>query len=89
MTTEDFIIELFVGVDDAMKGIRKESQANLYPSEVVTLGILLSLKGVGNGFHYRIAAKSCPSQSSQIVKDYKDIILMRGFTGRQLCEDKS
>lgn len=89
MITEGFIIELFIRIDDAMKGIRKHSQANLCPSEVVTLGILLSLKGVGNGFHYRIAAKSRPSWSSQIVKDYNDIILTREFTGRQLCEDKS
>lgn len=53
MTTEDFIIELFVRIDDAMKGIRKHSQANLYPSEVVTLGILFSLKGVGTRAFYR------------------------------------
>lgn len=53
MTTEDFIIELFVRIDDAMKGIHKHSQANLYPSEVVTLGILFSLKGVGNRAFYR------------------------------------
>ena len=48
MTTEDFIIELFIRIDDVMKGIGKHSQANLYPSEIVTLGILFSLKGVGN-----------------------------------------
>ena len=53
MTTEDFIIELFVRIDDAMKGTSKHSQANLYPSEVVTLGILFSLKGVGNRAFYR------------------------------------
>ncbi len=51
MITEGFIIELFIRIDDAMKGIRKDSQVNLCPSEVATLGILLSLKGVGNGFH--------------------------------------
>lgn len=53
MTTEDFIIALFIRIDDAMKGIRKHSQANLYPSEIVTLGILFSLKGVGNRAFYR------------------------------------
>lgn len=53
MTTEDFIIELYVRIDDAMKGMSKHSQANLYPSEVVTLGILFSLKGVGNRAFYR------------------------------------
>jgi hypothetical protein len=53
VTTEDFIIELFVRIDDSMKGIDKHRQANLYPSEVVTLGILFSLKGVGNRAFYR------------------------------------
>lgn len=53
MTTEDFIIELFVRIDDAMQGISKHSQANLYPSEIVTLGVLFALKGVGNRAFYR------------------------------------
>ena len=53
MTTEDFIIALYIQIDDAMKGIRKHRQANLYPSELVTLGILFSLKGVGNRAFYR------------------------------------
>ena len=53
MTTEDFIIELFIRIDERMKGIHKHSQANLLPSEVVTLGILFSLKGVGNRAFYR------------------------------------
>jgi hypothetical protein len=53
MTTEDFITELFCRVDDAMKGIAKHTQANLWPSEIVTLGILFALKGVGNRAFYR------------------------------------
>jgi hypothetical protein len=53
MTTEDFIIELFCRIDDAMKGTQKHSQSNLYPSEIVTLGILFALKGVGNRAFYR------------------------------------
>ena len=53
MTTEDFIIELFCRIDDAMKGMQKHSQANLCPSEIVTLGILFALKGVGNRAFYR------------------------------------
>jgi hypothetical protein len=57
MTTEDFIISLFCRVDDAMKGIPKHSQANLYPSEIVTLGILFALKGVGNRAFYRWLAR--------------------------------
>ena len=45
MTTPDFITELFCRVDDAMPEIAKHPQAKLYPSEVVTLGLLLALKG--------------------------------------------
>lgn len=49
MTTEDFIIELFIRIDDAMKGMEKHNQA----SEIVTLGILFSLQEVGKRAFYR------------------------------------
>lgn len=45
MTTEDFIILLFCLVDDQMGPTPKHSQARLWPSEVVTLGLLFALKG--------------------------------------------
>lgn len=53
MTTEDFITDLFCRIDDAMKDYPKHSQAKLYPSEIVTLGVLFALKGVGNRQFYR------------------------------------
>lgn len=53
MTTEDFITELFCLVDDKMGAISKHSQARLHPSEIVTLGLLFALKGVGNRAFYR------------------------------------
>ena len=53
MPTEEFIIHLFCRVDDAMQDVRKHSQGNLYPSEIVTLGMLFALKGVGNRAFYR------------------------------------
>ncbi len=53
MTTEDFISELFYRVDEAMKDVPKHPLANLWPSEVVTLGLLFALKGVGNRAFYR------------------------------------
>lgn len=46
MTTLDFITELFCRVDDRMRGIRKHPLSKLYPSEIVTLGLLFALKGV-------------------------------------------
>jgi len=53
VTTQDFIIELFCRVDDAMTEVKKHSQATLYPSEVVTLAVLFAVKGVGNRPFYR------------------------------------
>ena len=53
MTTELFIIELFDRVDDHMKEVKKHSQSSLYPSEIVTLALLFSIKGVGGRAFYR------------------------------------
>lgn len=53
MTTMDFITDLFCRVDDKMCGVKKHSQASLYPSEVVTIALLFALKGVGNRAFYR------------------------------------
>jgi hypothetical protein len=53
MTTEDFISELFSRIDDAMKDKPKQPLAHLWPSEIVTLGVLFALKGVGNRAFYR------------------------------------
>lgn len=45
MTTELIIIAIFCYVDFRMMGIEKHPQAKLYPSELVTIGILFALKG--------------------------------------------
>lgn len=45
MTTEDIIISIFCYVDDRMKSVRKRPNAKLYPSELVTIGVLFALKG--------------------------------------------
>jgi hypothetical protein len=45
MTTEDIIITIFCAVDDRMLGIAKQPQAKLWPSELVTIGLLAALKG--------------------------------------------
>jgi hypothetical protein len=62
MTTEDFIIGMFCRIDDVMKVVSKHPQANLYPSEIVTLGVLFALKGVGNRQFYR-----------WLVRDYRPL----------------
>ena len=52
MTTWDFIIALFSHVDEPRHDLPKPPEAHLWPSEVVTLGLLHALTGVGNrAFH--------------------------------------
>ena len=62
MTLHEFTLELFCRVDDAMKEKalkealpeqKKHSQALLHASEIVTVGMLFALKGVGNRAFYR------------------------------------
>jgi hypothetical protein len=45
VTTEDIILNLFCWVDDQMQATPKHAQAKLYPSELVTIGLLFALKG--------------------------------------------
>jgi len=45
VTTEDIIIHIFCKVDDSMPDLKKHPQAKLYPSELVTIGLLFALKG--------------------------------------------
>ncbi len=53
MNTIDFITTLFCRVDTAMSDVKKHPLAKLFPSEVVTLGLLFALKGVGERAFYR------------------------------------
>jgi hypothetical protein len=53
MTTIDLIIALFCEVDEQTRTIPKHPEAHLWPSEVVTLGLLHALKGGGNRAFYR------------------------------------
>src|SRR5713101_6456490 len=53
MTTLDLITALFYEVDEQMRAIPTHPEARLWPSEVVTLGLLHAFKGVGNRAFYR------------------------------------
>src|SRR4030095_15447347 len=48
MTTVEFITALFYEVDEQTGAIPTHPEAQLWPSEVVTLGLLHALKGGGN-----------------------------------------
>src|SRR5262245_9330265 len=52
-TTIEFITALFCRVDEQIGAIPKHPEALLWPSEVVTLGLLHALKGGGNRPFYR------------------------------------
>jgi hypothetical protein len=53
MITVDLITALFYEVDEQLRAIPKHPEAHLWPSEVVTLGLLHALKGGGNRAFYR------------------------------------
>jgi hypothetical protein len=53
MTAVDFTIALFCRVDDVLRDVQKHPSADLYPSEVVTLGMLHVLRGDGSRAFYR------------------------------------
>lgn len=53
MTQENFIIELFCRVDDMLPKMPEHIQAKLSRSELVTLGLLMALKGVSQRAFYR------------------------------------
>jgi hypothetical protein len=45
MSTEEIIIRLFCMVDDRLGPVKKRSDARLHDSEIVTIGLIFSLKG--------------------------------------------
>ena len=53
MTTQDCMIALFYAVDQEMLDVPKHPEATLSPSEVVTLALLLAVKGGGMRAFYR------------------------------------
>lgn len=57
MTTEDIIIHIFYHVDNKLGQVWKDPCAKLYPSEVVTIGIVYALKGGTFRAFYRWLAR--------------------------------
>jgi len=58
---------LFYEVDEQLGAIPKHPEAHLWPSEVVTLGLLHALKGGGNRPFYR-----------WLTRDYRESAKFRG-----------
>jgi hypothetical protein len=53
MRTEEIITRLFCIVDDKLRQVNKRKDARLHPSEIITIGLLFSLKGVHFRAFYR------------------------------------
>ena len=58
MSIEDIVIGLYLRVDSVMASMPKHPQAELYPSELVTLGLLFALRGDRQRRFYRWLANN-------------------------------
>lgn len=61
MTAVDFTVALFCRVDEAMPEAHKHPLSKLYPSEIVTLGMLQALRGDGPRAFHRWVCKELGS----------------------------
>jgi hypothetical protein len=56
MTTEDIIIHIFYQVDNALREVRTDKRAKLYPSAGVRIGLLFALNvGCFRAFYHWLA----------------------------------
>jgi hypothetical protein len=81
MPTDEIIIRLFCMVDDELGAVNKRSDAHLYVSEIVTIGLLFSLKGGRFRAFYRSLDKNyrayfpkLPERSrlGRLLRDYAE-----------------
>jgi len=89
MPTTDFITELFCRVDDAMPEVPKHVQSNLWPSEIVTLGILFALKGIGNRAFYRWVERDLKTLFPQLperTRLFRLFVTHHAWTARFLAQ---
>ena len=89
MTTVDFITNLFCQIDDAMLGIKKHAQASLFPSELVSIGILFALKGCGERAFYRWLSRDYHSLFPRLPERsrlFRLLMTHRDWTDRFLAD---
>lgn len=56
MSTCDFITALFCRIDDGMGDVSNHPQAKLYPSKLVTIAVLMAMKGGSTRHFYHFTA---------------------------------
>jgi hypothetical protein len=89
MRTDDIIIRLFCIVDDRLGDVKKHPLARLHPSEVVTIGLLLALKGIGYRAFYRWLAANYGSLFGDLPEQsrlYRVLVNAHPHTDRFLAD---
>jgi len=91
MTTEDIIIHIFYHVDNGIGVVKKDPCEKLYPSEVVTIGILFALKSgsfrafyrwLSRDFAYRPFSNARPARRLPSADRSPTRCSRRGFQSR-------
>lgn len=81
MPVDEFIIHLFCIVDETIGPVKKRRDAKLYPSEIVTIGLLFACKGGHFSRFYRWLAANYRhffprlpehSRMARLVRDYAE-----------------
>ena len=79
MSTEEIIYRLFCSVDAELLDVKKRSDAQLYASEIVTIGLLFALKGgqyrpfyrwLAANYHYLFPHLPEQSRMHRLLRDY-------------------
>lgn len=85
MTAHDFTIELFCRVDEAMSDVKKHPLSCLYPSEVVTIGLLHALRGEGCRAFYRWLRKELKSLFPRLPERTRLFRLLHAQAAQTQC----
>lgn len=79
MSTEEIIYRVFCIVDEQLGDVKKRSDAHLYPSEIVTIGLLFALKGgkyrpfyrwLDNNYHHLFPKLPEQSRMQRLLRNY-------------------
>src|SRR5207248_352756 len=89
MTTLDFITELFCRVSDRSGNVPKHPLSKLHPSELITIGLLFALKGVGPRAFYRWLTRdwrSCFPNLPERTRLFRLLTVHHAWTNRFVAD---
>ena len=80
MSTEDILLHVFEIVDQEMLDVKKRSDARLYPSEIVTIGLMFALKGGKYRPFYRWLCANLGTWFPNIPEQSRLLRLLRDYS---------